>query len=340
MSKFPAKRQKITKTRQPEKSGLRTDHDLHLTGTLWDSKNWSCAYDAICVPLFHTLRTRSHHFVTEASELSPSMKHLANSTLSIIAQSSNFQHHLNQLRDSMRDILSDADSHRFPRFGPCAIGVFEPLCAVFGSTSLEARGQLICTSCYQPRIADSGALRHNAIVTNLHMALHLHGNHSPIPTTTRPTTSFNNWLCAYWLNCFSFSARLLDQFSETQPCPSCSQQSPLALVLRITHAPIFFFIETSGWDFETNPFHSLSLVMVDGTPISYHLCAAIYHGVNHWTSRWISPNGHVWNHDGQKHRGALQSDGKMIEPFGRSKHCSLHVSGSGTLSILIYALDT
>ena len=80
--------------------------------------------------------------------------------------------------------------------------------------------------------------------------------------------------------------------------------------------------------------------MVNGTPITYHLCTTIYHGINHWTTRWISSNGHVWSHDGQRHRGALQSDGKIIEPLGRSKHCSLRTSGPGTLSILIYALDT
>jgi hypothetical protein len=264
--------------------------------------------------------------------------HIANSTLSIITQTSNFQHHLNQLRDGVRDILSHDDTDRFPRFGPHTIGIFEPLRTVFGFTSLEAYAQLICTNCYRPRLADSGALRHDATVSNLHMALRLRGDHSPVPTTARPTISFDNWLCAYWLNCFS--ARILEQFPATQPCPSCSQQLPLALVLRITHAPTFFFLETSCWDFETNPRHSLKLVMVDGTPILYRLCAAIYHGVNHWTSRWISSNGHVWNHDGQKRRGALQSDGKMIEPLGRSKHCSLRVSGSGTLSVLIYTLDT
>lgn len=219
----------MTKAREPKKDCVQTDRDLHLTGTSWDAKNWSCPYDAICIPLFHTLRTRSHDFVTEASELSPSMKHLANSTRSIIAQSSNFQHHLNQLRDGVHDILSDADSCRFPRFGPRTIGVFEPLCAIFGATSLEAHGQLICTFCYRPRIADSGALQHNATVTNLHTALCLRGDHSPIPTGTRLTISFNNWLCAYWLNCFSH--RLLEQFSETQPCPSCSKQLPLCLVL-------------------------------------------------------------------------------------------------------------
>lgn len=79
--------------------------------------------------------------------------------------------------------------------------------------------------------------------------------------------------------------------------------------------------------------------MVDGTPITYRLSAAIYHGINHWTLRWISLNGHVWSHDGQKHRGTLQSDRKMTEPLGRSKFCSLRTSGSATLSVLIYALD-
>jgi hypothetical protein len=265
------------------------------------------------------------------------MTQFVNDARAVLSQSSNFQRHLNELRDHLRDLLSQVDAARYPRFGPNTIGVFEPLSEIIGPTSLEAIGQLICVTCHAPRIQETHALNHDATSTNLRLAFDLRSDARPIPVSTRPTISFEDWLAAYWLNCFS--PRTLERFSATVPCSSCSQQSLPSLVLRITHAPALFFVDVSCWDLETNPFHVLYLVMVDGTPITYRLSAAIYHGINHWTSRWISLNGHVWSHDGRKHHGTLQSDGKMTEPLGRSKFCSLRTSGSATLSILIYALD-
>jgi len=66
-----------------------------------------------------------------------------------------------------------------------------------------------------------------------------------------------------------------------------------------------------------------SPLMVDDSPKTYRLSAAIYHDGNHWTSRWITSDGHVWGHDGQKHKGGLKSEGKMVEPCGRSKYSDI-----------------
>ena len=74
---------------------------LELTG---NSRNWSCAYDSVCVPLFHTLRTRSLDFVNAVSFLSPFMAFLCNGN-SLLTETSDFQHHLNKLRDGLRDKL-------------------------------------------------------------------------------------------------------------------------------------------------------------------------------------------------------------------------------------------
>jgi hypothetical protein len=159
-----------------------------------------------------------------------------------------------------------------------------------------------------------------------------------VALTHRPTISFDDWLAAFWLNCFP--PRALAHFPLSSPCTSCQQPPHYTLTLRFTCTPPIIFFNVADWDLQTNAFLPLSLVMVDGTPNTYRLCAVIYHGGNHWTSRWVTSNGHVWGHDGQKHRGALESDGKMEEPCGRSKLCSLRTYGSRTLSILVYALDS
>ena len=266
------------------------------------------------------------------------MAFLCNGTRSLLTETSDFQHHLNKLRDGLRDKLSEVDSARFPRFGEAAIGVFELLCRVIGSGSVEAIGRLDCTYCHKPRVQDMRTLGHHATRTNVQTIYDLHGLNRHCPERSRPKISFEDWLSAYYLH--SFWPNTLASFSPASPCPFCSHACPTRLSLQIARAPTFFFVDVSDWDLETNPFHVLHLQMIDNTRISYRLCGAIYFGVNHWTCRWISSDGHVWSHNGQEHCGALQSDGRLVEPLGRSKFCSLCTSGYCTLSVLIYALDT
>jgi hypothetical protein len=317
---------------------LRSAEKLELTGTVWDSRNWSCAYDSICVPLFHTLRTRSLDFINAALRVSPLMAFLTDGTRQLQAMSSELQPRLNNLRDGLRDKLSEIDSVRFPRYGPEAIGVFEILSCMVGSTSIEAIGRLVCTHCHNTRLEDVRELGHYAMRSKVQIMFDVRGLDRRCDEGSRPKICFQDWLWGYYLN--SFWPYTLAPFSPTTPCSFCSSRCPTTLRLQVTRAPIFFFIDVSDWDLETNPEHVLDLPMVDNTRLSYRLCAAIYFGVNHWTCRWISSNGHVWNHDGQKHRGILQSDGRLVEPFGRSKFCSLRTSDYSTLSVLIYALDT
>src|ERR1700730_12265465 len=78
-----AKKRKIS---LPMTNRPRAGHELELTGTVWDSRKWSCAYDSVCVTLFHTLRTRSLNFVDAASRISPLMAFLSNGTRSLLTE--------------------------------------------------------------------------------------------------------------------------------------------------------------------------------------------------------------------------------------------------------------
>jgi hypothetical protein len=103
----------------------------------------------------------------------------------------------------------------------------------------------------------------------------------------------------------------------------------LVRVAILDHPPLFF-VNVADWDIHTHASFELRLAMDDKSTKVYTLCAAIYYDENHWTSRWIAPNAHVWAHDDRKHRGALQSHGRVKEPLGRSKFCSLRSFASGT----------
>jgi hypothetical protein len=226
---------------------------------------------------------------------------------------SQYQQLLNILCDCVRDDLALADPTRFPRYGQHPIAVMEVLIAIFNFTSF---GQPICVTCGSPRLSHSGPLHHDAVRSTLQIEPHV------VPTGSRPTVSFDDPL----------SGSIV---SPNVHSPSCHPHHHMHLAnnyrnnrsccVSPTHRH-FFFVNVADWDMQTNPNHSLTLVMVDGTPKIYRLCAAICHGGIHWTSRWIASNGHVW-----KHRGGLELDGKMIEPCGRSKIARFAVMACGHL---------
>ena len=235
-------------------------------------------------------------------------------------------------------MLTLQEPARFPRSGHRSIAVFGLLHVLFAASSLEATGQLICSHCHWVRLCDTRPLRHDVTVSMLEMVSYFqHVSTTITHSETLPSTTFDDWLAGFWLN--SFSMRNLNQVSSEARCPSCQQPQQYSVQTSFTATPPLFFVNVSDWNLRTDPHHTLKLMTSDGLRRSYHLCAAIYHGSDHWSSRWISPTGHVWGHDGQKHRGGLESQGKLFEPFGRSKYCSLRSFGSGTLAILIYALE-
>jgi hypothetical protein len=164
--------------------------------------------------------------------LSPFMAFLSNGTRSLLTETSDFQQHLNNLRDGLRDKLSDADGARFPRFGQAAIGLFKLLCRVIGSGSVEAIGRLDCTYCHKPRIQDMRTLGHHATDTNVQTIYDLHGLDRRCPQGSRPKISFEDWLSAYYLH--SFWPYTLASFSPASPCPFCSHVCPTRLSLQIT----------------------------------------------------------------------------------------------------------
>ena len=62
----------------------------------------------LCCPLFHMFRTRSRDFADHASRLSPHMALFADGIQTLLLESSQFQRHLNNLRERVRDDLSVA----------------------------------------------------------------------------------------------------------------------------------------------------------------------------------------------------------------------------------------
>lgn len=135
------------------------------------SDDWSCPYDSVVVPLFHTFRTQSQDFAVR--HLSPYMARFAEGVHSLLLESSQFQRHLNTLRHGVCNDLSLADPKRFLRHGRQMISVMEALCATFKPSVLEAFGHLVCTSCGSSQLSHSNPLGHNADRTTMQFACDL-----------------------------------------------------------------------------------------------------------------------------------------------------------------------
>lgn len=101
------------------------------------------------------LRTRSDRFSTLVSGISPFLGLFVEGVHSIASEPSEYQRRLNELRDSVRDMLTLQEPARFPRSVHHSIAVFGLLHVLFAASSLEATGRLICRHCHWICLCDT-----------------------------------------------------------------------------------------------------------------------------------------------------------------------------------------
>lgn len=154
----------------------------------------------------------------------------------------------------MRDNLAQGDPNRFPRFGQQMVGVMEILFAMFDCACLEAFGQLMCTGCGSSCLSHSGRLGHHAVRSSMQFAFDLQQEPElrKVALAHQPTISFDDWLAAFWVNCFPPHA--LVHFLLSSPCTSCQQQSRYTLTLQFTCTPPIIFFNVAAWDIQTHIF--------------------------------------------------------------------------------------
>ena len=293
------------------------------------------------VPMFHTLRTRPIAFSSSVEPMSQYMRHLTHGFQLLSQCTENIQAQLNGVRNSLRDMLNSADADQFPRRGRHAVSVFDILHAVYGSSSVEGVGDILCSLCLHSQLAGPPSARplgHCARDSNVQILHTLHRTEFGTGNLARSSISFDDWLSAFSLNCVPL--RIISSLPPS--CAHCSLRAPRLFKFHITVARPLFFVDVSAWKISTSARLSLVFTTVDGWTVSYHLCGAIYHGQNHWASRWITREGQVWGHDGQLHRGKLMSHGKAradADNADNSEGCFLGSFQQKTLSLLIYAID-
>jgi hypothetical protein len=308
-------------------------------GTLWDAVDWSCAYDAVIVLLFHTLRTHPVAFGSAVQHMTQFMSHLVVHFHHLSRRSEDLQAQLNNIRNSLRDMLSSASPNNFPRRGAVPIGAFDVLYAICGPSSIEGVGDIVCSTCQLSQLRGARStqpLGHFARPPLVQFTRILDGADPGPRDLAQSPISFAHWLRAFTLNSVSH----LSVSSVRDTCGRCSTPAPHVFTFDATSAPRLFFVDVSDWTLSTSPQLTLQFSALSGCTLIYRLCGAIYHGTNHWTCRWISRETQVWAHDGRLHRGKLVAHGKArvdSEDGSASAGCSLGSMQDSTLSILIYA---
>ncbi len=326
------KKRKSANSDRPSVVALGAKTPARYVGTSWDAVDWSCAYDVVVVPLFHTLRTHPVAFSSAVQRVSPYMTHLVQHFHLLSRRTEDLQPHLNDIRNSLRDMLSSASPDHFPRRGAVPIGAFDVLYAICGPSSIEGVGDVVCSTCHHSQLRDPPSSQPLGHFARPPLILHIHSNQA------HAAISFACWLRTFTLNSVAHATLS----SVRQACARCSSPAPLVFRFDVTSAPRLFFVDVSEWILSTSPQVALNFPVLNGPTLTYRLCGAIYHGANHWTCRWITREAQVWGHDGRLHRGKLVPHGKArvdSDDTSTSTGCFLGSSVDNTLSILIYAID-
>ena len=82
------------------------------------------------------------------------MPHLVKHFRLLSQHTEELQARLNNIRDSLRDMLSADDRDRFPPRGPHAISVFDVLDAVYGPSSIEEVADILRSRCFQSQLPE------------------------------------------------------------------------------------------------------------------------------------------------------------------------------------------
>ena len=302
-------------------------------GTSWDPNDWSCGYDAVMVPIFHLLRTASPPLSHAVNILSPLMSNLQRGMTSVLRATGNAQSTFNNARNEIRDTLSSMDERRFPRHGHSGTSVGEVLSELLGDRCVEAIGVVRCDHCQSeratqplPRRLGSDCLQScHELFSQLRLECGLFSS----------KVTFGRLMATYFVNAITHPQLR----GITPQCPSCRNISTSSPFVTATTTPAIMFLDTSEWTLLDVPHRVFQLPRDNGGVAVYRLFGAIYYGSYHWTSCFISRDGHVWGHDGQKRRGTLKSLGNMSPSQHIHSFHDIRSFESRSLSVLMYVLD-
>ncbi|KAH9899678.1 hypothetical protein C8Q73DRAFT_638274 [Cubamyces lactineus] len=241
-----------------------------LLGFIWDSHNYSCAYDALFTIILNAYIDGP--IVQMAND--PLMNEIYHALMRAMNDIALNGVDLEVRRDSIRDYLYHQAPNLFPRHGLVLTAVSDIVEYIFRPSQSFGRVVNTCSVC--------------DVVIEVSRSLN-----SPLWVLTRRTDESSGSGSQAVIE--DILARVLVSDGQTT-CPHCGTGTNR--YVDFDHAPPFLFVELQP-TFSSQMVTCGRLVWpVRGVHRQWRLCGVIFLGANHFVCRYIDISGRVWYHDG------------------------------------------
>ncbi|KAI1797626.1 hypothetical protein LXA43DRAFT_876934 [Ganoderma leucocontextum] len=280
------------------------------TGLLWDSSNYSCAYDTFLTVIWNTYTQQGESWLTNMIARSAILAPVVN----VFRSASTCMDYLETARNILRHIMSSINPTIFPRFGPSptAIGDVIELCL----THPQPFANAICTSC---------------------------GFFSP---ATVPSSYCSSWRLEIDTLLATFPAHpsiSSQQYIDTvqtigfvNHCPHCNNISHFRLECHMI--PPLICLELPATP-TIQPYLTISISLASTERVC-RLVGIIYAGGNHFTARYVDDSHHVWYYNGAELgrqcilEGRFPSISSLSSSRGRTASHLLYASIDANMTVL------
>ncbi|KAI0819446.1 hypothetical protein BC628DRAFT_1318233 [Trametes gibbosa] len=238
-------------------------------GLRWDSANWSCSYDSLLTVLWNIRVDVGSAWM----EILPTDNILARQLTTRFMELPIFNSSLEQVRDYVRDSLSMVDATMFPRYGPKMASVTDFALALLEYAHPIGRSHVRCLAC--------GTVGERPSLLSSNMLWYVLPEHAPLSdTNSAPSVQ-------------GVVDRLLTN-TYTCRCLSCGCDTPITTTFDTSPGLLILDVSNAG-----NIRPDLSLFLnVNCVRKRLSFSGAIYHGNDHFTSRYVDRVGAAWYHDG------------------------------------------
>ncbi len=254
---------------------LQRDHRVQPSGFVWDSVDYSCAYDSILTILWNLYVENCVEFALRVSNVSPALDQVVRCYGAIKESPSEME----KQRDLLRDFFFAADSARFPRRGAALTAVSDIIEHLVRRSSGYGYRVRRCRYCTNIVIGANEARQ--TLSTGL---VYIDIRHDPR---------------AYGENNTSLSSRVVSVLcgGSDNTCGRCAMDTSVSLVSDKVPPIICAELYPQGHPMQLDIDRDLTL-NVNGTACRWSVRGMIYWGADHFTCRYVHVDGQVWYHDG------------------------------------------
>ncbi|KAI9059282.1 hypothetical protein FKP32DRAFT_1580415 [Trametes sanguinea] len=245
-------------------------YEVVRRGLIWDSEDWSCAYDAILTVLMNLFVDLGQDWMNRVAPDNTYMDILRARIPSCCSGAESPE----ALRDTFRDVLHVIHPQRFLRRGRVLTAVSDILACLFYCPINFGQSRIRCRfcSCESTHVVDVS--RSYAWYLTLDAIRSCFPNHNSISSQDYVDCVLNSGIQVH--------------------CTTCRTMNYVSTILSV--APPLISIE-SIQGVRLRPLSTISLE-VNGEPKLWRLAGAIYLGFSHFTCRYLSTDGQMWYHDG------------------------------------------